>query len=212
MPSAVDRVGPVPGVVRTATDDAQPRYKRFPGRRLPGGARTAEGPNAWEVSSPRTPLQFRSSHCRPKRGAIFHHGTILLLAREFHAVMHQHASEPPPTVCEDGTPRLQGSECPACGVIAFPGRAHCSSCLSETVPVRFERSATLEAWTTVHAGQPGFKTPYKVGFLRLHPGFIRVFSPLIEADGPAVGDRMVLTLPDDSLPVDWAFRPEATHD
>ena len=100
-------------------------------------------------------------------------------------------------------PRLIGSECADCGVVAFPRQGTCPRCCGENVaPRKLGSRGTLWTWTTQefppkapYAGPtaPGEFRPYLVGYVEL-PGEVIVESRL-EADPshpPAIGTPMQL--------------------
>ncbi len=117
-------------------------------------------------------------------------------------------------------PRLIGSECAACGAVAFPRQASCPRCTSQDVRERLlARRGTLWTWTIQGFPPksppyaPAEFEPYGVGYVEL-PGEVRVEARLTAAD-PArlnIGMPMELTLiavpGRDGAPVaTFAFRP-----
>ena len=118
----------------------------------------------------------------------------------------------------DGPPRLIGSKCAKCGVIAFPRQASCPKCTSDEVAEHLlGRRGTLWSWTVQgfapksppYAGDPGAFEPFGVGYVEL-PGEVRVEARLTEAD-PArllIGMPMELTLiPAPGGGTTYAFAP-----
>ena len=104
----------------------------------------------------------------------------------------------------DGLPRLIGSQCARCGVVAFPKQASCPKCTSLEVAERLlARRGTLWSWTIQcfapksppYAGDPDTFEPYGVGYVEL-PGEVRVEARLTEADPRRlrIGMPMELTL------------------
>ena len=117
-------------------------------------------------------------------------------------------------------PRLIGSRCRRCGVVAFPRQDSCAACTSDDVEERrLGRRGTLWTWTVQcfppksppYAGAPDEFEPYGVGYVEL-PGEVRVEARLTEAD-PArlrIGMPMELVLvraPGVSGALTYAFRP-----
>jgi uncharacterized OB-fold protein len=127
------------------------------------------------------------------------------------------------TVEGGGLPRLIGSQCARCGVVAFPKQPSCPKCTSLEVAERLlARRGTLWSWTVQcfppksppYAGAPDTFEPYGVGYVEL-PGEVRVEARLIEAD-PArlrIGMPMELTLiPAPGGGTTYAFGPiEENH-
>jgi uncharacterized OB-fold protein len=105
----------------------------------------------------------------------------------------------------DGQPRLIGSECEACGVVAFPKQASCPRCTSLEVHERaLARRGTLWSWTIqcfapksppYAVADPDSFQPYGVGYVEL-PGQVRVEARLTESDPERlrIGMPMELTL------------------
>jgi uncharacterized OB-fold protein len=90
----------------------------------------------------------------------------------------------------DGLPRLIGSQCARCGVVAFPKQLSCPKCTSLEVTERLlARRGTLWSWTIQcfapksppYAGDPDTFEPFGVGYVEL-PGEVRVEARLTEAD------------------------------
>lgn len=80
-------------------------------------------------------------------------------------------------------PILVGSRCSACGLSTFPERAFCRRCWAGSMePVDLSRTGALYTWTTVHAAQPGYPTPYVLGYVDLPEG-VRVLAPLDVTEG-----------------------------
>jgi uncharacterized OB-fold protein len=117
-------------------------------------------------------------------------------------------------------PRLIGSRCRRCGVVAFPRQDSCAACTSDDVePRRLARRGTLWTWTVQcfapksppYAGAAEGFEPYGVGYVEL-PGEVRVEARLTEAD-PArlrIGMPMELVLvpaPGADGALTYAFRP-----
>jgi uncharacterized OB-fold protein len=122
-------------------------------------------------------------------------------------------------------PRLIGSECRACGVIAFPRQSSCPSCCSSTVvPRRLGQSGRLWTWTTqeflpkppyaVARNQEEF-VPFKVGYIEL-PGEVLVESRITAPRHQALAIGMPMRLTFEPLFTDeagvkvmsFAFEPE----
>ena len=92
-------------------------------------------------------------------------------------------------------PRLVGRRCGACDEVLFPPRDRCPSCGgADLKDVRFAPAAELESFTIVHVPQSGFEAPYAVGYVRLTPGLVRVFTPIAGgADDIAIGTTVYPT-------------------
>jgi uncharacterized OB-fold protein len=117
-------------------------------------------------------------------------------------------------------PRLIGSECRACGVVAFPAQSSCAACTSSDVAERrLARRGTLWTWTIQcfppksppYAGSADGFEPYGVGYVEL-PGEVRVEARLTEANPERlrIGMPMELVLiraPGGDGAVTYAFRP-----
>jgi benzoylsuccinyl-CoA thiolase BbsA subunit len=103
---------------------------------------------------------------------------------------------------------LLGSQCAACGVVAFPPKSLCSACgKADTVTVALPRRGRLYSFSTIHIAPPGLPTPYTVGFVDFdndvrvfaqiegQPGSFEIDQPVepvigtirIGEDGPVVG-------------------------
>jgi uncharacterized protein len=117
-------------------------------------------------------------------------------------------------------PRLVGSRCRRCGVVAFPRQDSCAACTSDDIEERLlGRRGTLWTWTVQcfppksppYAGAPDDFAPYGLGYVEL-PGEVRVEARLTEAD-PArlrIGMPMELVLvpaPGPHGALTYAFRP-----
>ena len=92
----------------------------------------------------------------------------------------------------DGTPRLIGSACRACGTLAFPQQQSCPRCCGEDVAATLlPAEGTLWSWTVQrfppksppYAGAEAAFRPYAVGYVAL-PGGIAVQGRLTGADAP----------------------------
>ena len=114
-------------------------------------------------------------------------------------------------------PELIGSECRACGVVAFPAQRSCAACTSSDVARRrLARRGTLWTWTIQcfppksppYAGSADDFQPYGVGYVEL-PGEVRVEARLTEADPERlrIGMPMELVLIPVPGGVTYAFRP-----
>jgi uncharacterized protein len=117
-------------------------------------------------------------------------------------------------------PRLIGSECRRCGVVAFPYQGSCAACTSSDVQKRrLARRGTLWTWTIQcfppksppYAGAADEFEPFGVGYVEL-PGEVRVEARLTEADPERlrIGMPMELVLvpaPGGSGAVTYAFAP-----
>ena len=108
----------------------------------------------------------------------------------------------------DGSCRLLGHRCEACGVAGFPRAERCGSCGSTAVaPVELGASGgTLFGFTQVTTAPPGYEgpVPYGFGIVELDDG-IRVLGRLAgdgDLDALTFGQRMRCVV--DALGV-WAF-------
>jgi uncharacterized protein len=117
-------------------------------------------------------------------------------------------------------PRLIGSRCRSCGVVAFPRQDSCQACMSLDVDEHLlAREGSLWTWTIQcfppksppYAGSADEFEPYGVGYVELG-GEVRVEGRLTEADPErlAIGMEMEVTLvpaPGRADAVTFAFRP-----
>lgn len=132
-----------------------------------------------------------------------------------------------PTPVADGliagppeAPRLIGSRCRRCGIVAFPRQRSCAACMSTDVEEHLlARSGPLWTWTIQcfppksppYAGTADDFAPYGVGYVELG-GEVRVEGRLTASDPSQleIGLEMELTL----VPapgrdaVTFAFRPK----
>jgi len=125
----------------------------------------------------------------------------------------------------DGAPRLLGSQCAGCGVVAFPSQPSCPRCTSMDVRERvLAASGTLWSWTIqcfppksppYAVTDPEAFEPYGVGYVEL-PGEVRVEARLTESDPERlrIGMPMELTLvpAPGADAVTFAFRPITEDD
>ena len=91
----------------------------------------------------------------------------------------------------DGTARLVGGRCTACGQHHFPKASTCPYCSGDAVEeALLSPDGELWAWTAVTAPPPGYRgdIPYGFGVVELPEG-VRVISRLIEADPGALRFR-----------------------
>jgi uncharacterized OB-fold protein len=105
---------------------------------------------------------------------------------------------------QDGTPRLIGSACRACGTLAFPQQQSCPRCCGEDVAATLlPAEGILWSWTVQrfppksppYAGETGFR-PFAVGYVALDGG-IAVQGRLTGAgapDGYRIGMPMRLVI------------------
>jgi uncharacterized protein len=117
-------------------------------------------------------------------------------------------------------PRLIGSRCRSCGVVAFPRQDSCQACMSLDVEEHLlAREGTLWTWTIQcfppksppYAGSADDFEPYGVGYVELG-GEVRVEGRLTVSDPAqlAIGMEMEVTLvpaPGRGDAVTFAFRP-----
>jgi len=108
------------------------------------------------------------------------------------------AAVAPPAVPAAG---LRGSECPGCGVVAYPQAADCPRCGHATVPRVLSREGVLWTWTVQRFApksppyQPpagGFR-PFAVGYVELTDG-VRVAAVIDVDDLESVRIGMPLRL------------------
>jgi uncharacterized OB-fold protein len=118
-------------------------------------------------------------------------------------------------------PRLIGSRCRRCGVVAFPRQDSCQACMSLDVDEHLlAREGTLWTWTIQcfppksppYAGSADEFEPYGVGYVELG-GEVRVEGRLTERNPErlAIGMEMEVTLvpaPGGGDAVTFAFRPQ----
>lgn len=83
-------------------------------------------------------------------------------------------------VWEDGDPHIEVTYCRDCEQHSFPAREHCPSCLSDLVEARAISEGTLETFSSIHTPKDGFPSPYTIGFVRVTPDEVRVFSYLTD--------------------------------
>jgi uncharacterized OB-fold protein len=101
----------------------------------------------------------------------------------------------PQTTVEDFDVHLVGSRCPDCDDVAFPELDLCRRCGTPTENHTFDREAELVTFTSVHVAPEPFETPYVVGFVRLSPGSLTAFTPLVADKADVdVGASVVPTL------------------
>jgi uncharacterized protein len=117
-------------------------------------------------------------------------------------------------------PRLIGSRCRRCGVVAFPRQDSCQACMSLDVEEHLlAREGTLWTWTIQcfppksppYAGSGDDFEPYGVGYVELG-GEVRVEGRLTVSDPAqlAIGMEMEVALapaPGRGDAVTFAFRP-----
>ena len=117
----------------------------------------------------------------------------------------------------DGSPRLVGSACRACGARAFPPVPVCPECLSEDLAaLALSRRGTLYSFSTVHVAPRGWRVPYVAGYVDLPEG-VRVFAHIVDAAPEALDMDMPVELTTAELGVDadgavlasYAFAPAA---
>lgn len=115
-----------------------------------------------------------------------------------------------------GGGHLLGSRCERCGLTFFPARSFCTTCFGEDAMTRVELSkrGTLYTFTTVYQSQPGFATPYTIGYVDLPDG-VRVFTRIADCDPEDLRVGMEIELTFGKLqepageggPVVYKFRP-----
>lgn len=101
-----------------------------------------------------------------------------------------------PWTVRDGTVRLHGSKCAACGAAAFPPHGLCPSCGAERGQDRVELSpvGTLYTFSEIHVAPKGFAAPYAVGYVDLPEG-VRLFGQIEgHAADLKVGQQVAVTL------------------
>ena len=117
-------------------------------------------------------------------------------------------------------PRLIGSRCRRCGIVAFPRQGSCAACMSTDVEEHLlARSGPLWTWTIQcfppksppYAGSAEDFAPYGVGYVELG-GEVRIEGRLTVSDPGQleIGMEMELTLvpAPGSDAVTFAFRPK----
>lgn len=92
-----------------------------------------------------------------------------------------------------GRPYLVGSKCRRCGYAAFPARAVCPVCIDRESmeEVSLGSRGTVDTFSVLRAGAPGFEAPYVVAYV-LMPAGGRVFS-LITGCEPSEGSLEIGT-------------------
>ncbi|HLA67644.1 MAG TPA: Zn-ribbon domain-containing OB-fold protein [Acidimicrobiia bacterium] len=115
----------------------------------------------------------------------------------------------------DGSGRILGSRCRACGAHFFPVRKACAGCLGTDLErVRFSTSGTLYTFSVVRQSTPAFEVPYVLGYVDLSEG-VRIMSQISQCDPEEVTIGMELELAvepfgesEDGTPlVGYRFRP-----
>lgn len=95
----------------------------------------------------------------------------------------------------EGKPHLVGGQCTSCSLRLYPRPTVCPRCWSKDVaPVHLSTRGSLYTCTIVHAGRPGWQTPYAIAYVDLDDG-VRVCGPL-DLDGgeaPPIGCPVELT-------------------
>ncbi len=86
----------------------------------------------------------------------------------------------------DEKPQLIGTECQACGEIAFPPTKRCRSCQSQDVKeFKLKQKGKIFTMSTIYVPPPPpyYKgdVPFSIGWVEL-PDQCRVLSPLVDAD------------------------------
>ncbi len=123
-------------------------------------------------------------------------------------------------VTSDGSPRLVGGRCRACGENHFPCLPTCPYCSHDEVEeVQLSDHGTLWSFTSVLRAPPGYRgsVPYGFGVVELPEG-LRVVTRLTEAhpDRLAIGQELRLVLDDvgtdenDRVVQTYAFAPAGT--
>src|SRR3972149_10847424 len=81
-------------------------------------------------------------------------------------------------VSPDGKPYLIGSRCQKCGLVAFPRRAVCPSCLAQEMEeAHLGPRGKIETFAVARAAPPGFQAPYVVAQVQLDKGPL-IFSQI----------------------------------
>ncbi len=119
----------------------------------------------------------------------------------------------------DGTARLLGGRCGACGCCHFPAAVVCPYCSVERIaPVELGPRGSLWLYTSVLRRPPGYlgDVPFGFGIVALEPG-VRVVGRLTEADPSELvaGQAMLVVVDhlhtgdDGGEVLTYAFAPEA---
>ncbi len=85
---------------------------------------------------------------------------------------------------EDETkePYLAASRCPKCGKYYYPRKSFCPTCMIEEMEdAAVNNEGVIYAFTTVHLGVKGFKTPYLLAWIEFPEQKIR-FAAQIDYD------------------------------
>ena len=75
-------------------------------------------------------------------------------------------------ISADGTPRLRGYRCEACGEVLQAAHRACPNCaaVGQMQPVRLSDRGVLYSYTIVHRSFPGVKTPLISAVVRMDDG------------------------------------------
>ncbi|MDB5856427.1 MAG: bbsA2 [Ramlibacter sp.] len=85
---------------------------------------------------------------------------------------------------EDGSPRLLAGVCRHCAKTVFPPPKICPECWGEDIaPVQLPTTGVLYTYSVVHAGRPGWKTPYVLAFVDFKEHDVRVAGVVKGPDG-----------------------------
>lgn len=98
-------------------------------------------------------------------------------------------------VDDAGRPHLVGGQCAACSLKLYPRPPVCPACWSkEVLAIDLAPRGSLYTYTIVHAGRPGWQTPYALAYVDLEDG-VRVCGPLDLEGGepPSIGSAVELT-------------------
>lgn len=110
-------------------------------------------------------------------------------------------------VWENDVPHIEVSYCRECERHSHPAREYCPSCLGERVDTRTVSEGRLETFSSIHTPKDGFPSPYTIGFVRVTPDDVRVFSYLTDdVDDYEVGiDLQVEVASFGEFEETWAF-------
>jgi len=92
----------------------------------------------------------------------------------------------------DGSVRLVGSKCSACGDWIFPPTPVCPECMSESLERReLSEIGCLYSWSVVRIAPKNWKTPFIAGYVDF-PEKVRVFAHMVDIDPECLSFDMKL--------------------
>jgi acyl-CoA-associated DUF35 OB-fold domain-containing protein len=91
---------------------------------------------------------------------------------------------------------IQGSRCPACGLIVAPPASFCPRDPVEMTPVELEGAGEVLSFTTLYSPPAGFRSPLHIALVLLEGG-ARYICHGAETRGLRIGSRVVIEAVDD---------------